>query len=480
MFKYNNLNNNIFFRYHLKIIITTLFYLAFTLNTYAESQELIFWNFWDPKLILPVIEAFEKENPDIKIKNEQLTWNNGLDKIIVAMANNRAPDICEMGSTWMGKFMSEGALLDVTNEFSQLKDKYIMWEPAQMNGRLYGMPWLAGTRVIYYNKDLLINAGLNPEKPPVTWNEFLEYCKKIHNPQKGIFGFGMNVGEGHILYKKFLPFAWGNGARVIDENGNFTFDSKEMKEALEYYLKLKDFSYCEKQDLLDDAFKQGKLGFTISGSWNFARYPIDAPNLNFGTYLMPKPDIDKGFSTSFMGGEILVLFKTCKNKDLATKFIKYLTKSENALLITKEAWTSFPANIEAYSDKIFEDPRLQVFCEQMKTGIHPPVHKLWIELENIINKAVEKAMYGESIENVFKEARSEYYRVSKNKKDNTNSEKSGIDNNLLPTITNNSLHSNLNQNKTNWLLILVSFIAVFTLINAVLMSFILYELKKKD
>ena len=116
----------------------------------------------------------------------------------------------------------------------------------------------------------------------------------------------------------------------------------------------------------------------------------------------------------------------------------------------------------------------------MKTGIHPPVHKLWIELENIINKAVEKAMYGESIENVFKEARSEYYRVSKNKKDNTNSEKSGIDNNLLPTITNNSLHSNLNQNKTNWLLILVSFIAVFTLINAVLMSFILYELKKKD
>lgn len=465
-----------------KKILLVLFFIIISLSASAADNELTFWNFWDPKLIVPVIEAFEKENPGVKIHNEQLTWNNGLDKIVVAMANNRAPDICEMGSTWMGKFMAEGALLDVTDEFSPLKDKYIMWEPAQMNGRIYGMPWLAGTRVMFYNKDLFIKAGLDPEKPPVTWDEFLEACKKIHDPKNGVFGFGMNAGEGHILYKKFLPFGWGNGARVLDENGNFVFDSKEMREALEFYLKLKEYSFCEKQDLLNDAFKKGKLGFEISGSWIFARLPIEAPNLNFGTCLVPKPSYEKGFSTSFMGGEILVLFKSCKNKELATKFIKYLTRSENALLITKEAWTSFPANVGAFSDPAFSDPKTQVFFEQMKTGIHPPVHRFWIELETIINTTVEKAMYGEPIDKVMKEARAEYERIVKSKsktepisnKNEINMKETAKAAQLIQTTQSNQ------PNQTNWLMILVSFIAVGTLINAVLMSFILYELKKKD
>ena len=208
------------------IVRLGLIFIALTvaMPIFAE-EELVFWNFWDTELIAPVIEKFEAENPGVKIRNEQLTWNNGLDKIIVSMANNRAPDICEMGSTWMGKFMSEGALLDVTDKFSDLKDKYLMWEPVQMNGRLYGMPWLVGTRVVFYNKDLLAKAGLDPEKPPVTWQQLLDACKAIHNPKEGVFGFGMNAGEGHILYKKFLPLAWGNGAKVLDENGNFVFDS---------------------------------------------------------------------------------------------------------------------------------------------------------------------------------------------------------------------------------------------------------------
>ena len=60
-----------------------------------------------------------------------------------------------------------------------------------------------GTRVVFYNKDLLAKAGLDPEKPPVTWQQLLDACKAIHNPKEGVFGFGMNAGEGHILYKKY-------------------------------------------------------------------------------------------------------------------------------------------------------------------------------------------------------------------------------------------------------------------------------------
>ena len=447
-----------------KILLVFIFTIC---GRSLSAEELVFWNFWEPRHIQPIIEKFEAENPGVKIKNEQLTWNNGLDKIVISIANNRTPDICEMGSTWMGKFMSEGALLDMTEELAPLKDKYIMWEPVQMNGRLYGMPWLAGTRVMFYNKELVARAGFNPEKPPVTWAELYEMCKAIHNPQKGVFGFGMNAGEGHILYKKFLPLAWGNGARIFDDKGNFVFDGKEMKEALEFYLKLQKFSFCEKQDLIDEAFKQGKLGFTLSGSWNFSRYPIDAPNLDFGTCLIPKPSETKGFSTSFMGGEIVALFKSCKNPKMASKFVKFLVEGQNTLPITKDTWSSFPASKDSYSDSCFSDPRLQVFCEQMKTGIHPPVHKLWIEIEKIINNTVEKAMYGEPIDKVFAEAKKEYNRIS-----HTSAEKEA-------SASAPATRSAVPESQNSLLVILLGLIGVGTLINAVLMSFILYELKKK-
>ena len=437
------------------------------------AEELVFWNFWNPKFILPVIEKFEKENPGVKIHNEQINWGNGLDKIIVAMANGRAPDICEIGSTWMGKFMSEGALLDVTDKFSDLKKEYLMWEPAQMGGRLYGMPWLAGTRVLFYNRSLFKSAGLNPDNPPKTWSEMLTAAKKIHNPADGTFGFGMNAGEGHILYKKFLPFVWGNHGKILDENGNYVFDSPQTREAFTYYLELQKYSYREKQDLLDEAFKRGKLGMTISGSWNFARYPKDAPDLDFSVALIPEPDNGKGYSASFMGGEILVLFKTCKNPDIAASFIRFLTRKENTLPITKEALVSFPANIEAFADPFFDsDPRLRVFIEQMKTGVHPPIHPLWIELEKIVNEAVEKAMYGTEIPVALGMAEKEYNRVKELRESRQKRTKAD-------SIAAANDKANGKTSSSGWHLTLLIVIACGTILNAVLLSFLIIEVKKK-
>jgi len=389
-----------------KAVVLLMFLLAVSLQA---SEELVFWNFWDTKFILPVIEQFEKENPGIKIRNEQISWNNGLDKIVVAMANGRAPDICEFGSTWMGRFMAEGALLDVTDDFSDLKPEYMMWEPATFNGRLYGLPWLTGTRVMFYNRALFRKAGLDADKGPETWQELMAAAEKIHDPADGVFGFGMNAGEGHILYKKFMPFVWGNFGQIIDENGKFVFDSVQTRAALDFYLNLKRFSYCEKQDLLDEAFKQGKLGLAISGLWNFARYPVDAPKLDFGVALMPKPSKTHGFSTSFLGGQVLALFKNCRNPAMAAKFIRFLASAENTLPITRGALVSFPAHREAFSDELFKsDGRISVFAEQMKTAIHPPVHRLWIEIEKIINETVEKAMYGHSVDVVMNQANREF------------------------------------------------------------------------
>ncbi len=386
-----------------------LFLLMLVCTGAGAGEELTFWNFWDQKFILPVIEQFERENPGIKIRSEQMNWGNGFDKVVIAMANGRAPDICELGSTWMGRFMAEGALLDISSHTADLKQQYLMWEAVTSNGRVFGLPWLVSTRVLFYNRQLLRKAGLNPDEPPRTWAELLAAARLMHDPKSGIYGFGMNAGEGHILYKKFMPFVWGNGGRILDSAGRFAFNGPATREALEFYLQLKDFSYCEKQDLLDEAFKLGRLGLAISGSWNFARYPVDAPQLDFGVAIIPRPAEDRGVSTSFLGGQVLALFKNCRNPEAAARFIRFLATASNTLPITREAMVSFPADQLAWSDPFFHaDPRMQVFVRQIKTARHPPVVAAWVEIEKIINEAVEKGMYGMSADKVLSEADEKY------------------------------------------------------------------------
>ncbi|MBF0410458.1 MAG: extracellular solute-binding protein [Candidatus Riflebacteria bacterium] len=437
--------------------------------------ELRFWNFWNPKFILPVIEAFESQNPGIKIVNEQLNWGNGLDKIVVSLANGQAPDICELGSTWTGKFMAAGAVLDLTEELRSLENDYLMWEPATWKNKIYGMPWLVGTRILFFNKSLFKSAGLNPDAPPETWAELLDAAEKLHNPAQGKYGFGINAGEGHILYKKFLPFVWGNGGTILDENQSWAFKGKEVTEAFEFYRKLASFGMKEKQDLLDEAFMKGKLGMEISGSWNFAKFPKEAPDLDFGVSIIPKPSREKGKSTSFLGGEILVLFNKCKNKEAAVKFIKFLTLAENTLPITKEALVSFPANKKAFSDSFFtENKKLAVFVKQMETGIHPPVNPLWVDAESIINDAVEKIIYGQNIEKILVEAEKSYNQVSERFSSREKERAENIEKRNGESRDASQTHFPL---KYTWI---ISLIAIGILVNTILSFLILRELKKKD
>jgi len=269
-----------------------------------------------------------------------------------------------------------------------------------------------------------------------------------------------------------MPFVWGNHGKVLDKKGNMVFDSPNTREAFDFYLRLQEFSYKEKQDMLDNAFKNGKLGMTISGSWNIARYPKDAPDLQFSTALIPAPDGGKGFSSSFYGGEILVLFKTCKNPDMASKFVRFLTKMENTMPITKEALVSFPAHKAIYNNPFFTESKyLAVFLEQMKTAVHPPIHPLWIELEKIVNRVVEGAMYGKNLDKLFADGKEEFVRVTKLREARLR-RKIGVDSDQNSSVKSSPQSSNLQ-------LLLLLIIAAGTLINAVLLSFVIGELKKK-
>jgi multiple sugar transport system substrate-binding protein len=360
-----------------------------------KRQKIVFWQFWEMPVIQPQIEAFEKAHPQYKVEVEQLTWQNGFDKIVAAFASGQVPDLCELGSTWAPQFASEGVLLEVTDEVRPMKDTYLMWEPVTVGEKIYGFPWVVGTRALFYNKTLFAKAGLDSTKPPETWPELLNDAKKIKALGKDLYGYGENAGERHILYKKFLPFAWSNLGSVLSPDGKkAVLNSPENKEALEFLVSLLPYAMIERQDALDQAFKQGKIGFLVSGAWLLRTIPQDAPDLRYGVALIPKPEKNKGIHASFLGGEMLVVPLKAKNPEGAIDLVQFLIQDNNAGALSKAVKTVQPATREAPQDPYFsQDPYQKVFLEQARTAVHPPTHPKWVVMQEVLNDALEQAFY---------------------------------------------------------------------------------------
>ncbi|HVP56868.1 MAG TPA: extracellular solute-binding protein, partial [bacterium] len=338
-------------------------------------------------------KQFQQENPSIQVRVETLTWQSGYEKMVMAASSGSLPDLVELGSTWFAKFASEGAVEDVTEATEDLAGEMAMWDLATYNGRRLGVPWLVGSRVLFYNKGLFRSAGLDPDKPPETWSDLLRAAEAIHKPAAGIYGFGMNAGERYVLFKKFMPFAWGNGGAVLSADlAHSEMNSPANLAALRFYLSLRPYSVLERQDMIDQMFEQGKIGLMVSGGWNLKRIPEDAPGLAYGVALVPKPD-SGGSHASFAGAEILV-FPKARKLGAAMKLARFLVASPQALRIASDVKSVEPASRQALADPYYgEHPMERLLLEQVATSYSPPPLASWQEIEEVINARLEECLY---------------------------------------------------------------------------------------
>ena len=139
-----------------------------------EQPTLKFWQFWPEKWIRPELDRFEKEH-DVKVVVERLTWADGLNKIITALAADQAPDVIEIGSTWVAGFTQGGGLKAIQPQ--DLTNVLNGWAPALYNKQYYAVPWTLSTGAIFYNKDLLAQSGIN--QFPSDWNQLFQASERI-------------------------------------------------------------------------------------------------------------------------------------------------------------------------------------------------------------------------------------------------------------------------------------------------------------
>jgi multiple sugar transport system substrate-binding protein len=232
-------------------------------------------------------------------------------------------------------------------------------------------------------------------QPPLTWDQLISWNQSLNNMIPQAYGMGMNAPEKHRLYKKFLPFLWSNGGRILSEDGHFsTIDSDLAVTALNYYVKLARESFIEKQSVLDNMFIQGRLGMVFSGDWLYKRLR-DAPvKPEFSVAMVPFPAPGRGGQISFAGGEYLVVPKAAREPVLGLELARVLRDDKHSLNLCIATGGATPANVVAATNPYFtNDPILSVFMRQLQSSRMPPVTPKWVYIEQIIEEAVENAMY---------------------------------------------------------------------------------------
>ena len=142
---------------------------------------------WEP-IVKAANAAFQKDHPGVAVNVQYQTWGNHLQKFDATLAGGNAPDVIEMGNTEMTKYMAAGAFQDLTADKASIPNSSTWLDGLAASGRyggkLYGVPYYAGSRVVTYRTDLFKKAGI---KVPTSLAEFTAAAKKLaaRNTGKG-------------------------------------------------------------------------------------------------------------------------------------------------------------------------------------------------------------------------------------------------------------------------------------------------------
>lgn len=355
-----------------------------------------FWHFWSEPyqrgVIDSLVKIFENEN-DCRVEITPLSWNDGKTKLFAAFNSNTAPDVLELGSDWVAQFSSAGVLKEIDSasaEMGKYHENFL--SPCYWKKKIYSLPWIVDTRVLFINRKLVKDYKAGEE---LTMEKTMQLCSSIPYSDT-TYCWGVNGPDAHRLYKKLVTFFWSNGGNILNENGKPEVNTDMNVKALEFYVSLRNRGMLEAQKEVDNAFLQGRVGFWISGAWMLNKLSDSLRNLKLELAAIPGLNGNKGIS--FAGGEYLAVNKKSGNAPLAEKLIQFLTDGANAIEFCKRIpEAGFPADKKYFDSPYFRKiPYKSFFAEQLKHSKMTPVHPRWLDMEKALEDAAEKVLYNKA------------------------------------------------------------------------------------
>ena len=290
------------------------------------------------RLVGQLVEDFERENPGIKVKPIYAgTYKDALAKALTAHKSGTPPDVAVLFAADMYTLIDADAIVafdDLTASMHQDTAWLDGFYPALMansraGGKTWGVPFQRSTILLYWNKALFKEAGLDPNRPPADWAEMAAYANKLtrRDSAGNAVQWGLQIPSSGFPYWLFQGLTTANGIELMNAAGTETrFDQPAAVEALQYWVDLARVQKAHPpgvvewgstpKDFLD---KKAAMIWTTSGNLGGIK---NGARFEFGVAMLPA-NKRQGSPT---GGGNLYIFKKSPSaqREAALKFVQWL------------------------------------------------------------------------------------------------------------------------------------------------------------
>jgi sn-glycerol 3-phosphate transport system substrate-binding protein len=295
------------------------------------------------KIIDGYAEQFGREHPDIKVKPVYTgTYQESIVKALTAHKSNEPPTTAILLSTDMFTLIDEDAIVPWEDLARAADDQAWMksffpafMKNSQTGGKTWGIPFQRSTIVLYWNKEAFKEVGLDPNKPPTTWAEQVEFARKLTKRDAGgnVSQWGVQVPSSGFPYWLFQGFTTQNDVLLMNEAGNQTFyDKPAVVESLQYWVDLSQKHKVMAPGVIEwgttpkDFFeRKTAMMWTTTGNLTNVR---NNAKFDFGVAMLPAGK-HRGSPTG--GGNFYVFKKAAPaQQQAAVKLAKWMTSPERA------------------------------------------------------------------------------------------------------------------------------------------------------
>jgi len=290
---------------------------------------------------------FEKENHNIDLEFVSVPYGDLQQQVLIMANAGDAPDVVHGETAFFSSYVSSGYIepLDEWLSKSYIEDIYPgVRESISANGKLYAAPWACSPFVLIYNKELFEKAGLDPNAPPNTYNQMMEYAEKIgqlkDDDGNNIYGLGLTTASVPISGDCILSTMFSFGGGIYDENGNVEAVSKNNIMAFNFYKELYQKNLnpeSAKLKNLRNLMAIGRMGMCLDQVCGLTVAQGINPDMEgkLAVTSMPATEFTEGLS--ILEVYELHIMKDSKHKEEAVKFIEFLTSKETLIEFYKKA-----------------------------------------------------------------------------------------------------------------------------------------------
>lgn len=363
----------------------------------AMAGEVVWWtpNFNEARA-RDLVAKFEKANPDIKVKLEITTTDGLPQRVLTALQSGAAPEVIDVQHGWVNGYAQNDLIVPLDDALKDRADyvpaalDYDTWD-----GKLWAIPYRIETHAIIYNKGLFKAAGLDPEKPPQTWDELIAAAKALSKDK--VSGFAITGGGevGNTIFRS-LPFIWMNGGSIISDDGKTaTVNQPAAVEAVKFYTDFFTDKLSPASTLQNDGTANRRLFIaeTVaayqSGQFDIASIRQENPKIDIG--VMPIPHPQGKDTAAILGGWSFIVPSASKNPEEGKKLVSFLAEAENQGALTD----TFPARLSAMSMPRFSDPILKPFKDMLIHGRPTPNNKNWVQISQAYFDGIQRILLGD-------------------------------------------------------------------------------------